>query len=116
MLGPEANVPNGVTDSYREASALWPSTHEIHTVASQKQLEGTGDTRKGDPHSQITLSTSEMVAGGKQHAHRSTVTPTKTCSTNLYRCIKRRVGRSLKPAHCRGNLSLPETKLHINYL
>ena len=45
-----------------------------------------------------------MVPGGKQCATRSTITPTKTCSADLYRRIKRRVGRSLKRTYCRGNL------------
>ena len=45
-----------------------------------------------------------MVAGGKQCASRSTITPTKTCSANIYRRIKRRVGRSLKRAYCLRNL------------
>ena len=31
--------------------------------------------------------------------------PSKTCSVNLYRRIKRRVGCSLKRAHCKGNLA-----------
>ena len=55
-----------------------------------------------------------MVAGGKQCAFRSTITPTKTCSVDIYRCIKRRVGRSLKRTHCKGNL-VPSRK-HINHL
>ena len=46
----------------------------------------------------------EGKAGGKQCSSRSTITPSKTCSANLYRRIKRRVGRSLKRAHCKGNL------------
>ena len=40
------------------------------------------------------------VATGRQHSHRPTITPNKTCSANLYRRIKRRVGRSLKRTHC----------------
>ena len=104
MSDTEPNVPNRVTDSYREASALRPVTHETHTVASQKQLEGTRDIRKDYPHSQVTPPTSEMVTGGEQCAHRSAITPTKTCSANIYRCIKRRVGYSLKRVHCKGRL------------
>ena len=46
----------------------------------------------------------EVVAGGKQCATRSTFTPSKTCSANIYRRIKRRVGRSLRRAQCKGNL------------
>ena len=53
MLGPEANVPDRVTDSHREASAPRPGTHETYTMAFEKQLEGTGITRKGDPHPQV---------------------------------------------------------------
>ena len=42
-----------------------------------------------------------MVAERRQCSHRSTITPNKTCSANLYRRIKRRVGHSLKRAHCK---------------
>ena len=45
-----------------------------------------------------------MVATGRQHSHRPTITPNKTCSANLYRCIKKRVGRSLKRTHCQRDL------------
>ena len=41
-----------------------------------------------------------MMARRKQCAPGSTITPNKTCSANLYRRIKRRVGRSLKQTHC----------------
>ena len=104
-----ANIPNRITDSHREASALRLVTHETHTVASHKQLEGTTHTTKGDPHSQVTAPTSEMVAGGEQCAHRSTITPTKPCSANLYRRINGRAGYSLKRVHCKGRL-IPSRK------
>ena len=42
-----------------------------------------------------------MVARGRQCASRSTITPSKTCSANIYRRIKRRVGRSLRRVHCK---------------
>ena len=45
-----------------------------------------------------------MVAEGKQCPHRPTITPSTACSASLYRCIKRRVGRSLKRVHCQRNL------------
>ena len=45
-----------------------------------------------------------MVARRKQCASRSTITPHKACSANFYRRIKRRMGRSLKRAHCKGFL------------
>ena len=45
-----------------------------------------------------------MVARRKQCASRSTITPHKACSANVYRRIKRRLGRSFKRAHCKGFL------------
>ena len=86
-------------------------------MASQKQLEGTRVTRIGDYNSQIIAPSPTMVAtGGQKRSHRPTITPNKTSSANLYRRIKRRVGRSLKRTHCKRVLALPESKLHINYL
>ena len=73
-------------------------------MALEKQLEGPRVTGKGDPGLQIPPPPSKVVAGGKQCASRSTITPSKTCSANLYRCIKRRVGRSLRRAHCKGTV------------
>ena len=73
-------------------------------MALEKQLEGPRVTRKGDPGPQLPPPPSKVVAGGKQCATRSTITPSKTCSANLYRRIKRRVGCSLRRAHCKGNL------------
>ena len=45
-----------------------------------------------------------MVTRRRQHTHRPTISPHKACSANVYRCIKRRVVRSLKRAHCKRNL------------
>ena len=104
MTGPAADVPDRVTYSHKETSPPRSDPHETYTVALEKQLEGTRITRKGDPYPQISASPSKMVAGGIQYASWSTITPTKTCSADLYRRIKRRMGRSLKRAHCKGNL------------
>ena len=73
-------------------------------MVSQEQLEGSGITRKGDPNSQAPAPPSTMVAKGTKCYHRPTITPNKACSANLYRRIKRRVGRSLRRAHCKRNL------------
>ena len=66
--------------------------------------EGPRVTGKGDPGHQIPPPPPKVVAGGKQCASRSTITPSKTCSANLYRRIKRRVGRLLRRAHCKGTV------------
>ena len=105
LPGLTIHVPHRSTHSNRKTSPLRASSHETHTVALEKQLEGSRITGKSDPGPQIPPPPSEVVAGGKQCASRSTITPSKTCSANLYRHIKRRVGRSLRRAHCKGNLA-----------
>ena len=98
------NVLDRFTDCHRKTGTSGQVTYETHTVASQKQLKSTRDTGKHHPHSQLTPPASKMVAGGKQCYQRSTITPTKTCTADLYRRVKRRVGRSLKRAHGKGKL------------
>ena len=79
-------------------------------MASQKQLEGTRVLRIGHTHAKVDPSTSEMVAREKQCASISTITPTKTCSQ------KEGWGTNLNEHTARGTWSLPESRLHINYL
>ena len=100
LSGPAIHVSDRVVDCHRETSPLRATSHEAHTVASQKQLEGTRIFRKGDSGPQDLTSPFTMVATGGKRPYRPTTTPYKTCSANLYRRIKRRVGRSLKRAHC----------------
>ena len=73
-------------------------------LKKKNQLEGTRITRKGDPNPQIPAPPFTMVAEGRQCTYRPTITPNKTCSANIYRRIKRRMGRSLRRAHCKRNL------------
>ena len=93
---PAIHVPDRSANSHRKSSSPRSTTSETHTVASPKQLEVTGITRKGHSHPQVLVPPSKVVARTKQCASRSIITPTKTCSADLYRCIKRRMGRSLK--------------------
>ena len=104
LSGPGIHVLDRFINSHRKASSPRSNAHETHTVASQKQWEGTRITRKGDLKSQFPAPPVTMVAKGRQCSHRSTITPNKTCSADLYRHIKRRVGHSLKRAHCTRNL------------
>ena len=107
LSGPETNVPDRSINCHRETSTFGQTAHETHTVASQEQLEGTRIPGKDNPHSKVTPPTPEMVAGGRQCCYRSTLTPTRTCSANLYRRIKRRVGRTLKRPYGKGKLVTP---------
>ena len=102
--GPAVHVPHRSSHSNRKASPPRATPHEAHTVALEKQLEGSRVTRKGDSSPQVTPPPPKVVAGGRPCATRSTITPSKTCSANIYRRIQGRVGSSLKRAHCKGNL------------
>ena len=104
VSGLAVHVPHRASNSHRKASPTRSTSYETHTVALEEQLEGTRITRKGDTCSQIAPPPPTVVARGKQCASRSTITPTKTCSADIYRRIKRREGHSLKQAHCKGNL------------
>ena len=104
LSGPEIHVPHRSPHSNRKTSPLRATPHETHTVALEKQLEGPRVTGKGDIGPQVPPPSSKVVAGGKQCAIRSTITPSKTCSADLYRRIKRRVGRSFGRPYCKGNL------------
>ena len=101
LSGPADYIPDRFANSHRKASSPRLTAHETHTVASQKQLEGPRVTRKGDPNFQVPAPPLTMVVKGRQRSHRPTITPNKACSSNLYRRIKRRVGRSLKRTHCK---------------
>ena len=92
------------TDGHRKTSAPGQTAHETDPVASQKQLENTGVLGKTDSSAQISTSSFAMVAERRQCPHRPATTPYATCSANLYRRIKRRVGRLLKRVHCQRNL------------
>ena len=104
LFGEGIYVPDRSTDGHRKTSSPGQTTHETHSMASQKQLENTGILGKTDSSTQISTSSFAMVAEGRQCPHRPTTTPYATCSANIYRRIKRRVGRSLKRVHCQRNL------------
>ena len=99
LSGPAVHVLDRSLNGHRKASLSRPSAHEARSMAPQEQLEGTGIIRKGHSHTRFSTSTSKMVVGGKQCVARTTFTPTKPCSADLYRRIKRRVGRSLRRTH-----------------
>ena len=99
LSGPAVHVLDRSPNGHRKAGLSRPPTHEARAMAPQEQLEGTGIIRKVHSHTRFSTSTSKMVVGGKQCVARTTSTPTKPCSADLYRRIKRRVGRSLRRTH-----------------
>ena len=105
LSGPAVHVLDRSIDSHRKASLPRPITYETHTVASQKQLAYTRVIRKSDSKSlQVPASPFTMVARRRQSARKPSITPNRTCSANLYKHIKRKVGCSLKRTHCQRGL------------
>ena len=104
LSGPAVHVLDRSANSHRKTSSPRSITYKTHSVAPQEQLESTRITRKGHSNTQVPAPPPTMVAGGEQRTPRSTVGPNKTCSADIYRRIKRRVGRSLKQVHCERNL------------
>ena len=101
LPGPGIHALDRFTDSYRKASSSRPTSYKTHAAAS---VESTRITKKGNPNPQVPAPPFTMVAEGTQYTYRPTITPNITCSANIYRRIKRRVGRSLRQAHCKRNL------------
>ena len=62
-------------------------------------------------HSKVTPPPSQMVATRRQCASRSTITPTKSCSADLSRCIKKGVGCSLRGTDCKRDLVSPRKQI-----
>ena len=63
------------TNSHRKAISSRPTSQETHTVASQKQLEGTRVTRKGDSNTKVFAPTFTRVVARGQCPYRPTITP-----------------------------------------
>ena len=104
MSGEGVHVLDRVINSHRKTSSPRSPSHETNSVALKKQLESTGVTRKEDSSTQVIAPTLAVVARRRERPHRPTTTPNAACSANIYRRIKRRLGRSLKRAHCKRNL------------
>ena len=101
LSGPAIHVTHRALNSHGKAGSPRSFAYETHTVASQESLESARVARENHPSAQVRASSLTMVARGKQCTSRPILTPNKTCSANFYRRIKRRVGRSLKRAHCK---------------
>ena len=114
MPGPEIYVPHRATHSNRKTSPLRATTHETHTVALEKQLEGPRITGKGDTGSQVHLrwwlEESNVLLGQPLH-------PLKHALQIFTDASNEGWGAHLDDHTAREfTESLPESKLHINHL
>ena len=100
LPSPAVHVLDRFVNSHRETSSPRPTAYEAHTVASQNQLESARISQQNDSNTQVSAPSLTMVAGATQCA-RSTIAPLTTRSVDFHRRVKRRVGHSLKRAHCK---------------
>ena len=102
--GQTAHVPNMLFDSYKEASPPRLAPHESDSLVSEKYLEDPRVSGKDDPNPKISPLMLKMVAARSKCPSRSATTPTQPCSSDLYRCLKRRLGHSLNRSHGKRDL------------
>ena len=105
MLHSQAvHVFNRPSDSNRKTSSIGAAAYEAHSMAPEKALACPGISGKGHSNSFISPCTSKVVVGPGQGALRSTLTPSSTRPSTVYRRLKRRLGHSLRRLHGKRSL------------
>ena len=97
--GQDPQFTHRPSDSNREAGALRSSSYGTDSVAPEEQLAYSGVSGEAHRHPQISTSSPAMVARRRPCASRSTITSAQACPSNLYGCLKQRLGRSLRWSH-----------------
>ena len=116
LSGPGVHVIDRFINSHRKTGSFRTSPHETNTMASEKQLESTGIPRKGDPDPQVLTPTFAIVLEEKNILTGQPLHPLKHALQNFTDASKEGWGAHLNECTARGTWSLPESKLHINYL
>ena len=73
--------------------------HETHSVASEATLACTREFGKSYSSPPLSPPTSRLMARGGQYSQGSALAPPSTRSADIYRCLKRRLGRTLRGVH-----------------
>ena len=117
LSGPETDVPYWSVNSYRKTGPPRPSTHVTHSVASQEKLEGSRIYGKSyipipkslHPHLKWWLEESNVLRSQPLHTLKHALQLFTDASKEGW-------GAHLNEHTARGDWSLPESKLHINFL
>ena len=116
LSGPTVHVPDRPANSHRKTTSLRPVTHETHSVASKKHWRVPESLEKViplprslHPHLQWWLEESNVLQGQPLH-------PIKHALQIFTDASKEGWGAHLNEFTARGSWSVPESKLHINYL
>ena len=75
------------------------SSYEAHSVAFETSLAHPRGSRKAHTNSLVTPLTPRVVVRRQQCTKGPTFTPPSTCSSAVYRCLKRRLGHTLRGLH-----------------
>ena len=98
LHGQTIHVPGRPSYGHGEASLAGPSSHETNPVA------GTRSPRESHPGSPVAPPSPGVVAERAKCVRGATFTPSSTCSSTVYRRLKRRLGRTLRGLHCKRRL------------
>ena len=79
-------------------------SYEAHSVAPEVTLACSGGARKGHSIAPVSSSSPRLVVGREQCTAGSASASSAARSAVVYRCLKRRLGRSLRGLHCKRRL------------
>ena len=116
LFSPTVHVPNRAAYCHRKAGLGPPSSHETGSVASKRTLACAREPGKDYSNPPLSSSTPGLVVGKEQCTKGATFAPPSARPTNIYRRLKRRLGRALRGSTARGVWSESESHLHINFL
>ena len=114
LSGPAVHVSDRFANSHRKASSPGPSAHETHRVGTNWRVPESLEKvipvpRTLHPHLQWCLKEDNVLTGQPLH-------PIKHALQIFTDASKEGWGAHLNEHTARGSWSLPESKLHINYL
>ena len=101
---PEIYVPDRPAYSNGKAGSPGETPHETHPVAPQTTLESSRIPGKGDSRLKVSSPTPFMVDQGDKCLDITAFTSFESCPSNLYRCLKRSLGCSLRRLHGKRHL------------
>ena len=101
------HVSDRTAHSNRKTSVVWSTSHEAHPMAHEATLACSRSFGKDHSCSSITSPPLRLVVGQKQCSEGPTLAPPSTRSSAVYRCLRRRLGHTLRGLHCKSRLVTP---------
>ena len=99
LFSPTVHVPNRAPYCHRETGMGRPPSHETGSVAPETTLACAREPGKDYSNSSLSPSTPGLVVRREQCPQGATFAPPATHPTDIYRRLKRRLGRTLRGIH-----------------